>query len=98
MSRRVRARRAARNYKKTGPENVTVRVYSEPTPTMVPPSPTSGSSEDLAHLRRLAGVQGVEAAAKAFKLEELRRIARESGVTYLNPRARKVDIVEVLTR
>jgi len=47
---------------------------------------------ELAHFKRLARVQGVEAAVKGFTKDELLAMARRNNFTYINPRARKVDL------
>lgn len=52
--------------------------------------------DELAHFRRLARIQGIEAAAKAFTKEELLKLARVNGFTYINPRARKIDLAHAL--
>ena len=90
MSRRRRT--ARRQYKNPEIQTVQVSVPGEAE------LPVPEISEELAHLSRLISTQGHEAAARAFRLEELRMMAREVGVTYLNPRARKIDIVQVLFR
>ena len=61
-------------------------------------NPTGGlqvlpaGDDDYQHFRRLARVQGVEAAVKGFTKEELLAIMRRNGFTYINPRSRKVDL------
>ena len=51
---------------------------------------------DVAHFRRLARIQGIEAAASAYTLEELLKMMRVNGFTYINPRARKIDLAHAL--
>lgn len=55
-------------------------------------SPPAVFDEELAHFQRLARVQGVEGAITAFTKEELLTIMRRNNFTYINPRARKVDL------
>jgi hypothetical protein len=52
---------------------------------------------DLAHFQRLARVQGIEAAANAYSKEEIVKLMRTNGFTYINPRARKIDLAHALT-
>jgi hypothetical protein len=51
---------------------------------------------DLDHFRRLARMQGIEAAANAYSKEEISKLMRVNGFTYLNPRARKIDLAHAL--
>lgn len=66
-----------------------------PLPVPAPePEPERG---ELAHFLRLARVQGVEAAANAYTKDELIKMMRVNGFTYLNPRSRKIDLAHALT-
>lgn len=47
---------------------------------------------DIEHFRRLARAQGVEAAANRYTLNEIMKITRANNFTYINPRARKIDL------
>lgn len=51
---------------------------------------------DLEHFRRLARVQGIEAAANAYSKEEILKLMRVNGFTYINPRSRKIDLAHAL--
>ena len=93
-------------------ENSTpVEIDSSPTPespapleisTPEPPAPVEVSAPEpqrgeLDHFLRLARVQGVEAAANAYTKDELVKMMRVNGFTYLNPRSRKIDLAHALT-
>lgn len=51
---------------------------------------------DIEHFRRLVRVQGVEAAANCYTLDEIMKIMRARNFTYINPRARKIDLAHAL--
>ena len=51
---------------------------------------------DIEHFRGLARFQGVEAAANCYTMEELHKMARANNFTYINPRARKIDLAHAL--
>jgi methylglyoxal synthase len=69
-----------------------VQLPAAPEP---PPAPEPERG-DIEHFRRLARVQGVEAAANAYTKDELLKMARVNNFTYVNPRARKVDLAHAL--
>ena len=92
-----------RNCKHSLERNTPVEVDSSPVPELAPtvqvPEPVPASDPvhgDIEHFQRLARVQGIEAAAKAYTKEELTKMARINGFTYLNPRARKIDLAHAL--
>jgi hypothetical protein len=51
---------------------------------------------DLTHFLALVRYQGVEAAANAYTKEEILKLMRVNGFTYINARARKIDLAHAL--
>lgn len=75
-----------------------LETFTPPTALQSDPAPRVQFPQhgDLKHFLALVRYQGVEAAANAYTKEEILKLMRINGFTYINARARKIDLAHAL--